>query len=924
MNERRQALIALSASTIAFTVCFAVWVINAVLVTYLVSARVFLFSETEVGWLLAAPILTGALSRVPLGMLTDRYGGRIVFTLLMVGVSLPLYLLSFADTFAEFFLLSLAFGIAGGSFAVGCGYVSVWFPKDWQGTALGIFGIGNAGAAATTILAPQLLQWLTDHGADLDGWRSLPRMYAGFLLVSAVLFYLIARPRVAPGAGSQGLGEQIKTLRDIVVWRLGLYYFLVFGSFVALAQWIVPYAVNVYELSIAQAGLLAAVFSLPSGIIRALGGWMSDYFGARTVMNWVFWSCAVACLILAVPKMDILSPGPGVTATEPGAVSSVAEDRIVVGEKTYLVIPPPARTPADSDDGTLFLPQTATWQEPVVEAGESVQPKTLLARGVTNIYYPASIWVFALLVFIFGLATGVGKAGVYRLIPDQFPGAVGTVGGMVGLIGALGGSVFALAFSYLLDWTGVWASCWLVLALLSLACLIWKHEAFRRIMRAEAPDLAELLERRPMHASVASPSSNRADNPRLTAKLRQSVLLFRDLNEEALEKLVEIGEERSLPPQFELFRTGDPGDALYCILEGKVSLRVEDEGRHPIDLGVRQEGDTVGELALIDGGPRSATVTTLESCRLFAIERRGFLEVLTKSPNLLANLLVVLTGKIRTETTRFLEAALDQEKLKTQQEIGRRRSMSQMVAGVAHEINTPLGIANHAASIISDLLSTLAVEVEQTLTKRAALEDVLEACRLMQDNIRRADRLVQTFKTLAVSQALDNIETVDLRRLTQDVVELFSLTARSSRLAIRVVDELGPGSDRWEGYPGHYTQVLLNLLTNIDRYAYPDGTGGKVEIVLGVLDRSGGDERYSVVVRDFGRGIAPEHLEHVFEPFYTTGRMIGGTGLGLAIVKNLVTESLQGEIRIASRPGEGTEVFLSLPRVAAPIESITP
>lgn len=305
---------------------------------------------------------------------------------------------------------------------------------------------------------------------------------------------------------------------------------------------------------------------------------------------------------------------------------------------------------------------------------------------------------------------------------------------------------------------------------------------------------------------------------------------------------------------------------MYCILEGKVSLRVQDEGRHPIELGVRQEGDTVGELALIDGGPRSATVTTLEPCRLFAIERRRFLEVLTKSPNLLANLLVVLTGKIRTETARFSEAALDQEKLKTQQEVARRRSMSQMVAGVAHEINTPLGIANHAASIISDLLSTFAVEVEQTLTKREAVQDVLEACRLMQDNIRRADRLVQTFKTLAVNQAVDNIEAVGLRRLTQDVVELFSLTARSSRLAIRVVDELGPGSDRWEGYPGHYTQVLLNLLTNIDRYAYPDGTGGKVEIVLGVLDRSGSDGRYSVVVRDFGRGIAPEHLEHVFEP----------------------------------------------------------
>ncbi|MGH8582882.1 MAG: MFS transporter [Gammaproteobacteria bacterium] len=916
MSERSEALTALSASTVAFGVCFAVWVINAVLVTYLVSTGVFRFSETEIGWLLAAPILTGALSRVPLGMLTDKYGGRIVFTLLMAGVSLPLYLLSFADTFAEFFLLSLAFGIAGGSFAVGVGYVSVWIPKGWQGTALGIFGVGNAGAAATTVLAPQLLQWLTTRGTELDGWRFLPQIYASLLLVSAVLFYFVVRPRVAPSAGAQGLRQQLKPLGDIVVWRLGFYYFLVFGSFVALAQWIVPYAVNVYELSIAQAGVLAAVFSLPSAVIRVAGGWMSDYFGARTVMNLVFWSCVVACLILAVPKMDILSPGPGVAATEPGAVTSVAKDRIVVGEKIYAVKPPPARTPADTDDGTLFLPHSAAWQEPVVQVGESVQQKTLLARGVTNIYYPANIWVFTLFVFIFGMATGVGKAGVYRSIVDQFPGAVGTVGGMVGLIGGLGGFAFPVAFGYLLDGTGLWASCWVVLALLSLLCLMWMHDVFRRIVRAEAPDLAELLERRPRLASMALASPGGTAGTRLPSRLRESVPLFRDLNDQALEKLVEIGEERSVSPHVELFRMGEPGDALYCILEGKVNLCVQDEAGDSVEIGVRQEGDILGEFALIDGGPRSATVTTTEACRLFVIERRAFLALLTKSPNLLANLLVGLTTKVRTETTRFLEKVLEQQKVKTQQEVDRRRSMSQLVAGVAHELNTPLGIANHAASIISDLARGLGEDPN----KSEAIGDVLDACRLMQDNIRRADRLVQTFKTLSVSQALDNLETVDLRKLTQEVVELYRLKAQSAHLAIRVVDELGREHGGWEGYPVHYTQVLLNLLTNIDRYAYPDGKGGNVEIVLGVLDGASSDTHYSVLVRDFGQGIAPEHLEHVFDPFYTSGRAIGGTGLGLAIVKNLVTESLHGNIHIASGPGAGTEVFLTLPRVSASAE----
>ena len=651
MTDRRAALTALSASTIAFGVCFAAWVINSVLVTHLVSAGIFRFSKTEIGWLFAAPILTGALSRVPLGMLADRYGGRGVFALLMAGVSVPLYFLSLADSFAEFFLLSLAFGFAGGSFAAGFAYVSAWFPKGSQGTALGIFGIGSAGAAATTVLAPQLLQWVTGHGSDLDGWRLLPRIYAGLLLLSAAFFYLAAPPRVSPNVNARSLPELFAPLRDIVVWRLGFYFFLVAGSFVALAQWLVPYAVNVYELSLAQAGLLAAAFSLPSGIISVTGGWLSDRCGARTVMNWVFWTCAIVCLFLAIPKMDSRLPGPGVTADEAGTVTSVAKDRIVVGEKTYALLPPPARSLADSDDGSMLWVQKRIWQEPVVQIGESVQKNTLLARGVTNIYYPANLWIFTLLVCIFGLATGVGEGSDYRMIPEQFPGAVGTVGGMVGLIGALGGFVLPMAFAYLLDWTGVWASCWLVLTVISAICLIWMHGIFRRAMRAEAPDLLTLLERRPLLGGVAPAGQHRSYHPRLTARLHHSVPLFRDLNEQAFERLAEIGEERPVPAGAELFREGDPGDALYCILEGKVSLRVKDGTGRAAEIGVRQAGDAVGELALIDGGPRLATATTTEACRLFVIERRAFLDLLGKSPNLLANLLVVLTTKIRNDTT---------------------------------------------------------------------------------------------------------------------------------------------------------------------------------------------------------------------------------------------------------------------------------
>jgi MFS transporter, NNP family, nitrate/nitrite transporter len=125
-------------------VCFACWVLNAVLITFLVGSGVYPFAETQVAWLLAVPILTGALIRLPLGMLTDAYGGRVVFPLLMLFVAIPMYLLSLADSYPAFLVASLGFGLAGGGFAVGVGYVSLWFSGARQGTALGVFGVGNA------------------------------------------------------------------------------------------------------------------------------------------------------------------------------------------------------------------------------------------------------------------------------------------------------------------------------------------------------------------------------------------------------------------------------------------------------------------------------------------------------------------------------------------------------------------------------------------------------------------------------------------------------------------------------------------------------------------------------------------------------------------------------------------------------------
>ncbi|MEK7703908.1 MAG: MFS transporter [Myxococcota bacterium] len=488
MREVRGAVRVLTMNTLAFTVSFAVWMMNGVLVTYLVDNRVYVFDKAQMGWLMGLPVLTGSILRLPAGVLTDRYGGRPVFAALMLISAASCWLVSYADTFAEFALGSLGFGVCGATFAVGIAYTSVWFPSRLQGTALGIFGVGNAGAAVTSLAAPHLLRYLTQGGTFLDGWRYLPRLYGLALVVMTIAFWLLTTNRRVDHAAGHSLGQRLEPLRHARVWRFGLYYFLVFGAFVALAQWLIPYYVNVYATSVATAGLLASIFSLPSGVIRALGGVLSDKLGARRVMYWVLGGCIATAALLIVPRMEIYAAGEGVMAAAGGVVSRVTGDEIVVGERAYALAPQPGTV--DFDAEPLVWPTTASWQEPIVKPGDAVQKKQLLARGRTHIYFQANMWVFTFLVFVMGILMGIGKAAVYKYIPDYFPQQVGVVGGIVGVLGGLGGFVAPILFGYMLRGTGLWTSCWMFLALLSVGCLVWLHRTVRRLTIERAPQIA--------------------------------------------------------------------------------------------------------------------------------------------------------------------------------------------------------------------------------------------------------------------------------------------------------------------------------------------------------------------------------------------------------------------------------------------------
>ncbi len=184
MTENGKRISVLTMNTLAFTVNFAIWTMFSIIGIRIKSE--LSLSETEFGLLVATPILTGSLVRLPLGVLTDRYGGRIVYLIQMLLVAIPTYGLAFAHAYWQYLAIGLFVGLAGGSFAIGIAYTSAWFPKEKQGTAMGIFGAGNAGAAVTNLVAPLIVVAF--------GWRAVPQVYSVAMLVMAAAFWFLTYP----------------------------------------------------------------------------------------------------------------------------------------------------------------------------------------------------------------------------------------------------------------------------------------------------------------------------------------------------------------------------------------------------------------------------------------------------------------------------------------------------------------------------------------------------------------------------------------------------------------------------------------------------------------------------------------------------------------------------------------------------------
>jgi len=381
---------------------------------------------------------------------------------------------------------------------------------------------------------------------------------------------------------------------------------------------------------------------------------------------------------------------------------------------------------------------------------------------------------------------------------------------------------------------------------------------------------------------------------------------FASFSLEQVQRIIDLSRSVSLKPNQVVFRQGECADAVYLILEGGVKIEGGDSAGLVYMLGEMGKGQVFGELALLRREPSRVTVTTIVESDLLVIDQAMILDMIRSvDPEQVLDVFLVLNEQTRVATERGFKEILSRRVLASQMEAEKQRALTQMVAGVAHEINTPLGIINTAVNIMA---RELAKPVEVTVQRAA---DIAESLELMRLNVERADRLMQDFKKILVSQLKDERELFDISEAIEETVGLVFVSLKRSQVQVKFYNKLASEQKKWVGYRGFLSQVLINLLTNVERYAYPKGMGGIAEVAIRLED----DKHYCLTVKDHGKGIPIEDQERIFEPLFTTGRAIGGTGLGLAIVHNLVTNALNGHITLKSEVGQGSEFIVIFPRV---------
>ncbi|MGY4690665.1 MFS transporter [Salibacterium sp. K-3] len=370
-------------TTIGMVAAFMVWGAFSPLINQF--GEMYNLSATEKSVLAAVPVLLGSIMRVPLGILTEKYGGRKVYTLLLLFLILPLTAAGFADSYAALLVCAFFLGMAGTSFAVSMTFVSKWTPKEKQGTALGINALGNAGTAAASLVLPTIA---LAAGMEWVFWSLILPIGS----MAALLWFFT--PETPSADTTRTVKGELSVLAYKHTWMLSLFYFVTFGIFVAFSVYLPTLLTDLFELSAVDAGLRTAGFIILATFIRPLGGYAADKIAPGRILTAVF---------LAI--------------TAGGAA-------IAIG-------------------------------------GESM----IMMTGAS---------------LLLAAASGIGNGAVFKLVPSIFPGATGTVTGIVGAAGGLGGFFPPIILGVVRDMTGAYAIGFVLLAVVSACCLVVNRKSYDR------------------------------------------------------------------------------------------------------------------------------------------------------------------------------------------------------------------------------------------------------------------------------------------------------------------------------------------------------------------------------------------------------------------------------------------------------------
>lgn len=288
----------LTLGTGAFAVCFAVFGSLSAMMPLL--RKSLGLDPLQVSIAIAVPVLLGSVLRIPLGIMTDRYGGRRVFAAVMACTIVPALLLGTVSSYKELLVYGFLVGIGLASFSVGVGFVSRWYPAAAQGKALGIYGAGNAGQSLAAFGAPVI--------AAAFG---VPWSFRVFAILTAIwLVLFLAKAEDAPvTAVPKSLGESLAPLRERDSWILSLYYFLTFGGFVAMCVYLPTFLTDMFGLTPQDAGFRTAGFAALATVLRPFGGTLADRIGGQRILVWVFPGTAAMALFMACPLMSTFTIG---------------------------------------------------------------------------------------------------------------------------------------------------------------------------------------------------------------------------------------------------------------------------------------------------------------------------------------------------------------------------------------------------------------------------------------------------------------------------------------------------------------------------------------------------------------------------------------------------------------------------------------